>query len=737
MIRSVSFLISLSLLALAIFIKVLNPSFIEQMQLSVFDTYQKYKPREYIKQPVIIVDIDDESLHRFGQWPWPRNILADIVAKLNNANVASIAFDIVFAEYDRTSAKSIIPMWKKYAQIPDYLGDLPDHDQLFANEIAKGNIVTGFVLTDGDSKNILPQLKAGFSFAGDNPRAHLSNFKTSVSTISVLQEQAAGNGFLNSNPDKDGILRKIPTIFLLNDQFYPSLSSEALRVAQGASTYIIKSVGASGEESYGNSGGVVAVKNGMLEIPTDAAGNLWVYYTDYKPQRYLPVWKLLDEDFDASSLEGHIILVGTSAAGLRDIRATPLSPTSSGVEVHAQAIEQILSGQFLSRPDWMHGAEIIMMLFVGLILIIFIARLPIILGVLFTISVFAGALYFSWYSFVENGLLIDPVTSGIAVAFVYLSQSVSRFIETERQRRQVSNAFSHYMSPDMVKKLAEDPSHLKLGGETKDLTILFCDIRGFTTISEGFEAEELTNFINQFLTPMTDIIQKNKGTIDKYIGDCIMAFWNAPLDDSNHAKNACLATLQMVDSLKGFNQEQEKLAKQHNRKFIEIKIGIGLNSGECCVGNIGSDQRFDYSVLGDNVNLSSRLEGQSKNYGVDIVIGENTQIQSQEMANIELDLIRVKGKNKPVRIFCLLGDEIFAQKNEFKDLKTQFESALEAYRNKKWSEALKLIKSAKANADNLAINLDILFDLYKERIKEYKNNPPDKNWDGVFVATSK
>jgi len=735
--NKIPLIVSLLVLSLALFIKASDFPIVSQLQLKVFDTFQKKHPRKYTEQPIKIIDIDDQSLSKLGQWPWPRNTLADLINKLNEAGAAAIALDIVFAEEDRTSPKHILKLWHKEKDLSYLLNELPDHDNIFADAIANANVATGFVLIHKATKE-KAKIKAGFSFTGDDPRPSLAPFIGYVKSLDDIEEAGEGNGALNSIPDADGILRRMPTIFRVGNNFVPSLSSEVLRIAQGAKGYIIKSTGASDEESFGQSSGITAIKNGEFEIPTDSTGKFWLYYTPYVADRYIPAWKIIENQIDPKEIEGKILLIGTSAAGLRDIRSTPLNPTSSGVEVHTQALEQILTGEYLKRPDWMKGAEIITMVITGLILIVMMLNLSAIWGALFTIASLSYAIWFSWIAFKEYHFLIDPVTPGIAIILLYLSASLSRYISSENEKKQVRNAFSHYMSPALVDQLARNPDSLQLGGEIKNLTLLFCDIRGFTTISENFDAHGLTQFINRFLTPMTTIILDNKGTIDKYMGDCIMAFWNAPLNDEQHTQHACISALQMIKELDVLNAKLEAEAKEAGKQFIPIHIGIGLNTGDCCVGNMGSDQRFDYSVLGDDVNLASRLEGQSKTYGVDIVIGENTQKSVANMATIELDLITVKGKTKPIRVYTLLGNEELAQNSDFINFAKTFHQMLDEYRDKKFKEAEKTLRKAQQIHEKISdINITGLFDLYYTRISAFIKSPPPKEWDGVFIATSK
>lgn len=715
---------------------------IKNIQLKAFDTFQVSHPREYIEQPVKIIDIDEESLAHIGQWPWPRNILADMVNKLSEGSPAAIGFDIVFAEEDRTSPKNILPLWGQKAKLHHLISELPDHDLLLSKAIANSNVVTGFVLTL-DEGTKLPKEKAGFSYTGVDPRPYLQHFSGGVPSLDLFEDVSQGNGALNSAPDKDGILRRTSIILTANGKFFPTLAMESLRIAQGASSYVIKSTGASDEPDTGKQA-VTSVKVGQFAIPTDDKGKLLVYYTGHRKERFFPAWKILEPDFDPSQFAGYILLFGTSASGLKDIRATPFDQTTAGIEVHAEVIEQILGGQYLYRPDIMDGIEISLMFILGIALIAIMANFSALTGAVFTVMILSSAVWFSWHMFITKHMLIDPITPGIAIILVFISESLLRYMTAERERKEVRNAFSHYMSPALVSQLANNPQSLKLGGEIKNLTMLFCDIRGFTTISEGLSAEELTSFINKFLTPMTNIILKHKGTIDKYMGDCIMAFWNAPLDDENHPSNASIAALEMIAELKELNERQKIIAKEHNRKFIPINIGIGLNTGDACVGNMGSDQRFDYSVLGDDVNLASRLEGQSKNYGVNIVIGENTKTKATDFASLELDIIRVKGKKKPVTIYTLLGDAAFASNDNFMKLKNNFADALKAYRSKKWDEALQKIATCKeiilnnfSNDTGAKIDLSGLFALYESRIANFQTTPPPEDWDGVYTATEK
>ena len=497
---------------------------------------------------------------------------------------------------------------------------------------------------------------------------------------------------------------------------------------------MIKSSGASGQTAFGTATGVNHVRIGPLELPTDPLARMWLRDTGDAPERVVQAWKVLAGEVEPSRLEGTIVFIGTSAAGLKDLRATPLNRAAAGVEIHARIAEQAVLGLFLQRPDWLGGAELVYLLVFGLALLILLPRRgPVwcaVMGAGGTLLAFA----ISFVGFAQFNILIDPLYPSLSALTLYLAASLLVFLRSEGERRRVRTAFSRYMSPTLVEQLAADPSRLTLGGETRDMTLLFCDVRDFTTLSETMDAGTLTRFINRFLTPMTEIILDHRGTIDKYMGDAIMAFWNAPLDDPDHAPNAARAALAMIKSLERLNVEWEADAKARGTTSPYVAIGIGLNSGPCCVGNMGSDLRFDYSVIGDDVNLASRLEGQSKTYGVPIVIGENTRARLDRVAVLELDLLRVKGKQRPVRIFALLGDESMIGDPWFRALSEAQSAMLKAYRARDWTRATSLLTLCRTVAEGRLMKL---WDLYAERIAELRGAALPADWDGVAVATRK
>jgi len=752
--RTAQYTLPLLILILAIFLHTLDPlKLIDRARLLVFDLYQQIQPREYVEAGVRIVDLDDESLERMGQWPWPRTKVADLVVRLVQNGAAAVVFDIVFAEPDRTSPEvlsrewSTIPQYKQISSAITDVPNLPRHDDLLASVLGheQVNVITGFVLSDGEMPR-QPVKKSSEAFGGDNPRLFISpQYPGAVANLTVLEEAAKGNGSFNVVPDVDGTVRRAPMMVALRTgedpiddvTLYPALSVEALRVVQGAGTILIKSSGASGVDAFGAQTGLESIRVGQFVVPTNPRGEMWVHYTRPVPERYISAYKLFEDGFDPAPIAGHIVLIGTSAAGLKDIRKLPLNPTAPGVAVHANVLEQILTENYLLRPDYTTGLELVYMILLGLVLVLLIPRVGAMYGALVGGLVVAAAVGFSWYMYTEERILVDPVYASLVALAVYLASSFVKYIREEREKETIRGAFSMYLSPDLVSQLADHPEQLVLGGEMRDMTLLFADIRGFTTISEQFsDPRDLTRFINRFLTPMTQIIMERRGTIDKYMGDCIMAFWNAPLDDEEHALNACRSALAMCKGRDELNAVLKQEAEDEDRRYVPVNIGIGLNSDVVCVGNMGSDQRFDYSVLGDGVNLASRLEGQSKTYGVDIVIGPKTNAEAEKagFATVELDLIQVKGKTVPVNIFALFGLEDEGAKQEFRALKEGHDAMMEAYRTMQFEKAEKLLAECRRFGDK---RLDHLYGMYEERIAEYKVNPPPPDWDGAYIATSK
>ena len=731
------FAIVAAVLAAAVLFRLLDPAPIAQLRLVVFDTYQRLAPRPYDPNaPVRIVDIDEESLKRVGQWPWPRSKIAELIERLTANGAAAIAFDVVFAEPDRLSPSEFIkqiPPDRLTDDVRKTLESLPSNDTALANTVAASRVVLGFALTN-DTASVLPTSIGKFAQAGDDPRRFVPAYPGAAGNLAELQDRAAGLGALNWVPELDAVVRRVPIVLRGGDRLYPSLSAETLRVAQGETTYVVKASGASGELSFGQETGVVAVKIGQFIVPTDSTGQVWVHFSRENEARTVPAWKVLSGEATAEDVGGRIILVGASAAGLFDLQSTPLATGVPGVQAHAQAIESIFAGDLLLRPDYAQGLELAYLVAAALLLIFLMRRVPVHWCVLVFVACIAAVNAASWHAFSEWKWLLDPVYPSIALFAVFVAGEVQLLVATERERRYITGAFGRYLSPDLVARLRDEHEGLELGGEIRNMTLMFCDVRDFTSISEGLSAGELTALINRFLTPMTDAILERQGTIDKYMGDAIMAFWNAPLDDPDHAQHACNAAVEMLGRLEDLNRTLEEEARAEDRPFTPISIGIGVNTGEACVGNMGSSHRFDYSVIGDNVNIASRFEGQSKTYRVHTVVGEATVAAITSPPALELDLIKVKGKVKAERIFTLLPEPTDAAPYDHERLAKQHTALLDTYREQRWGTALKLLEQCRTLAP---ASLGGYYDVLQSRIEAFGETPPPKDWDGVYEAESK
>ena len=737
-------LLSVALLSGFMFLYYVDPYPVQFLRLKTFDFYQQQKPREIPPpqgKPVTIIDLDEESLAEIGQWPWSRTTIAKLIQNLMQMGAALVAFDIVFAEPDRMNPNKISDTVVGLDEATKAkLRVLPSNDEIMSQVIRKSRVVLGqagywekLETKKGPPiKKSVALLKQGKNV---NPAFFLPRFQSLIRNVPVIEKHATGHGIFSLVPEPDGIVRRVPTLFVYENELYPSLSVEMLRVALNRKSILVKA----------NVAGITFLgvhKN--LQLPTDSHGRVWPYFSKSDKSKYVSAKDVLNGTADPALIKGKLTIVGTSAVGLLDIRAVPTEPVIPGVEVHVQLIEAAMHKKWLSRPNYFIGAELALILFGGLAMIILVpwAGAKWTMGLFLFVSGGAGAM--SWYLFAEHRLLFDAGYAVISILLLYTVLTYTGYAKEEASRRQTRDAFSKYLSPDMVARVAENPGELKLGGEKREMTLLFCDVRGFTTISEQFDAVGLTALINKLLTPLTNAILDRQGTVDKYMGDCIMAFWNAPLDDDEHIYNGCVSALAMLAEMGPLNDRLEIEAKEEGRKHIPLKVGLGLNTGECVVGNMGSDQRFDYSVLGDTVNLAARLEGQSKSYGMNVVLGPTTNAAvTDRMATIDLDYIQVKGKTEGTYIYGLMGDEEVKVGPMFVALQKKISDAMDSYRQQRFDEAAGMFKEIRRLGSDehkpwhLEVNLDVLCDLYDERIAEYKINPPAANWDGVFVATTK
>jgi adenylate cyclase len=708
-----------------------DPPPIEELRVRTFDTYQRIDPRpKMANPPVAIVDIDEKSLARLGQFPWPRTRFADLVDNLTKLGARVIAFDIMFAEPDRLNPDVAADTFRNLdEETRARLRLLPSNDRIFAEAMKRSRVVlgeTGLPNIRSELDKTLPV--TGLAMLGADPKKFMADFTGLLRNTDVLEKAAGGHGLLTISPERDGIIRRVPMIMQAQGTVMPSLSFEMLRLVAGADTIFIKTDNA-GIKSVGVTG---------FQLPTNLNGELWVHFSRRDPSLYVSAIDVLEGNVAPEKIRGKLILVGTSAAGLNDLKTTPVSAAMPGVEIHAQVLESALTHAVLQQPIWAPALELYSAIILGLLVIAFAPSLgPVTLvavGALFA-SLLVGT---SWYFYTQQRLLIDMTYPLLSTTAIYLTLIFASFVREQAQRRQIRSAFGQYLSPALVEQLAQSPEKLVLGGEEREMTIMFSDVRGFTTISESYknDPQGLTTLMNRFLTPLTNAILARKGTIDKYMGDAIMAFWNAPLDDKEHQLNACEAAVEMLEQIDVLNKIREQEAQDGGHTYIPLNVGVGLNTGTCVVGNMGSDLRFDYSVLGDSVNLASRLEGQSKEYGFPIIVGSRTALAVKDkFAILELDFIMVKGKKEPEVIYAIAGREDTAQSGRFQRLRNLTIEMLACYRSRDWDGALAAIERGRRTDDGHA--LELLYNLYGARILDYQKNPPPEDWNGAFALLTK
>ena len=722
--------IGLSLLVVLLAIRVWDPRPLEELRLRSFDFFQTTSPRDSAVRPVVIVDIDESSLSAFGQWPWPRTILADLLTRLYEWQAAAIAFDVIFPEPDRSSLNEAV---KHFRDLDDdtrgRLLHLPSNDEVFAQAIGRGNVVLGQAgINAFHPRSLEKPPETAFATVGPDPSPYLIAFPYILRNLPKLEQAAVGHGLISIRTERDGMVRRVPIVMQAEDKIVPALTLDLLRVATGSSTIMIRT-----DES-----GIQSVAVPGLELPTDRNGRIWVYFGPHDKARFVSAKDVVEGNVAPERFAGKLVLVGTSAIGLLDVKTTPVLSAMPGVEVHAQLLEAALTNSLLVAPSYAIVVEMIGALIGGGVLALLAPAASVLM--LFASAALAAAAFVaaSWILFSRYQMLFDATFPLIATLSVYMSMVLMGYFREQLDRRRIRSAFAQYLSPTLVEQLANSPQRLVLGGEERVITVLFSDVRGFTTIAETYKDNPhgLTTLMNRFLTPLTNAIMARNGTIDKYMGDAVMAFWNAPLDDPAHESDACHAALDMLERVDALNQEREREASTTGTRFVPIKIGIGINTGRCTVGNMGSDLRFQYTVMGDSVNLASRLEGQTKAYGLPILIGSRTAAAvAEQFALLEIDSIRVKGKTEAEVIYAIVGRADVAASPEFRSLQDHWAMLRVCYRKQDWTGALKMIDLCRCECERLG--LVGLIDAYADRIRRLEQRSPTPEWDGVFTAETK
>ncbi|MEZ5935208.1 MAG: adenylate/guanylate cyclase domain-containing protein [Alphaproteobacteria bacterium] len=641
------------LLVLALGLRLLDPAPLEALRLQTFDLLQRSQSDRAADQHVAIVDIDEESLARLGQWPWPRTEIALLVDHLLEAGAVAVGFDMLFAEPDRLSPALFAASARGLsASLRSTIAAGQDNDAVLAETIGAAPVVLGVSAThqsDHPYADRRYKVTTAIEQNGD-PRPFLLSYGAVIRNLGVLEDAAAGRGMITLSSERDGLVRRVPAVLRVDQDIYPTLAVELVRVALQRPQYRVV--------TGANGGGVERLRLGRLDVPTDINGLVWLRHLQHDPSLYLPAADIMQNRFDRRAVAGKIVLVGTSAVGLRDLRATPVSAAIPGVEIHAQLVDAILNQDFLTRPNYAIGLEMAVTALIGLIVITLVPRassltsLPIIAAVL---GLLAGA---SWYLFDARALLFDPSYAILTAAALFSWLIYGNYSRVEAQKRQVRAAFGQYLAPALVERLVSDPDQLELGGEQREMTFLFTDIADFTSFAESMQPTVLVSILNAYLDAICRIVMEHGGTIDKIVGDAIHAIFNAPLDQPDHARRAVLCGL----AIDAFGQQFAASMRDEGHDFGRTRIGI--NTGSCVVGNFGGSQRFDYTAHGDAINTAARLEGVNKHLGTTICVAASTADQCPDLHFRPIGRLFLKGKTKGLMAFePITGEEAGSPQN--------------------------------------------------------------------------
>lgn len=628
-------LVALTGLLAACALYLAEPLMLQSLRNSLFDQYQRWQPRAAPAQTSVrVVDVDEASLARLGQWPWPRDLLAQLLERLHHAGAAVVVFDILFAEPDRSSPQHLLSKLKLPPELAEKLGALPDHDRLFAAALERQPSVLGFATTRSPSQTT-PLSRFGVQLDADAKPPGFSAYMGTTSALPLLEAAAAGSGAMAFRPDADGVVRRVPVMIRVGEQLLPSLTTEALRVYLGQKRYRVETAA---------SGAVEQVGIGRLMLPTNRRGELWLHYRRDLATQSLPAWRVLEEA-SAEQFEGSIVLIGSSAQGLQDLRFSPLGGMVPGVQVHAQAIEQALAGTPLQRPFWASPAEALSLLFAGLLLCLLTLGSGAFTAAWVTAAMVAALNATAWWAYSRHGLLLDALTLSISLLLVYLAASLARHRASEHQQRWVREAFSRYISPNLVGHLVRHPEQLRLGGERRCCSFVFTDITDFTTLMEHQSPERVVGMLNEYLEGIIQIAFRHEGTLERIVGDGMAILFSAPLAQADHQVRALSCALEI-----------RRFTRTHTaaQRAVGIPLGrtrISAHSGEVVVGNFGGATLFDYRALGDAVNVAARLEGLNRYLGTDLCVSEAIRVANPSVPMRVIGDVLLKGKTRPIRLY--------------------------------------------------------------------------------------
>ncbi|MCG3703111.1 adenylate/guanylate cyclase domain-containing protein [Aliarcobacter butzleri] len=712
---SIYFVLSLSLSIFLSAIYIFFPNLPDSLDNRLRDYLFTIRGELPHNQNVVIVDIDETSIKSLGQWPWSRDKLAKMLENLTLANVGIVGLDIVFAEEDRTSPHKILEDLKIYKK------DVPNYDLEFANVVENSPVILGyqFDLVKKDNTNAkVPQIPAIF-IEKDKPqdKSYLIEAYNTILNIPQIQDKAYSSGFFNNIPDDTGIIRSVPLIISYDDTIYPSLALEVIRVINDTQKVVVQ---------Y-DENGISNIVLDDISIPTDRYGRMLINFRGAERSfKYISAIDIYNNSFDKSEIDGKIVLIGTSAAGLFDLRATPFDSIFPGVEVHANIIDNILMQDFIYKASWLDGANILIIFVLSIIVVMLTTYTTFWANPIIFISFSISYLFLVYNLLFDYGIVLNILFPIATVLIASIMTTLFDYFYNIKKEEAIKAKFASKVSKNVMDDILKNIDKNEFSAKSKEVTIFFSDIRGFTNISEKLDAKELISFLNRYMQPMSEIIIKYQGTIDKFIGDAIMAYWNAPIDIKNHCDLALKASLEQLEVLEKLNVELQK------ENLPKIDIGIGLNTGTVIVGEMGSSLRSDYTVIGDTINLGSRVESLCKYYDSKLNISNFTKDKLQEKYIFRfLDLVKVKGKNEPVEIWQVLGSG--EAKESLKEELDLYHKAIEFYKNSDFINALEIFESLENNENKTNKNI---YKIYITRCKEFIKTPP-KNFDGVYEHTTK
>nr|WP_321267828.1 adenylate/guanylate cyclase domain-containing protein [uncultured Sulfurimonas sp.] len=711
------------------------PSHFQSLDNRVRDFYFKFRGPVKASEDIVIVDIDERSIKELGQWPWERDKFAQILDNLSASGAGIIGLDIVFSEADKTSPKRLAKEWG----IDDK--EMPDYDFILSQSIASTPTILGYVFDfDADNSNEAPQVPAIFVEKSKQDLEFFPIARGVLPNLKVIQDASYSSGYMNNIPDEAGIIRSVPLLIKYQEQLYPSLAFEMFRIATQSNKVVA---------SYSKAG-IESVQVGEQNIYSDRFGRMYVNFRGpFKSYRYISAVDILNNNVDAKLLEGKFVLIGTSAYGLMDLRSTPMDNVIAGVEIHANMIDNLLQNDMLRKPAWAEIADLSAIVLIAFIVIFIYSRLSILMLSLVYIVSFFALMYLNYYLLFSELVIVNSIFPLFSIFLSLVGTlGVNYFFET-RQKEIIKGKFASKVSESVMEDILKNADSKALDGQEKEITVFFSDVRGFTNISEAMgDAKRLIKFMNEIMEPMTEIIIDEKGTVDKYIGDAIMAYWNAPLDVKNHADKAVNASLRQLHALKALNEKLranpdfDNVTKMAQNAHIPIvDIGIGLNSGVAIVGEMGSSKRSDYTVIGDTINLGSRLESLCKYYNSRLNISNFTKkrLKGKYIYRF-LDLVTVKGKSEPIEIWQIHDYDaeekeplFYLDRASLLQELDSYHKAIELYKAQQFKDALVIFK----DLNNLEHKSNLkIYDIYIERCEHYIEMPPE-NFNGVFVHTTK